>query len=145
MSEKQIISNHFIDNFIYNSRQSITETALGEVVEYSGEPPIPTMPVSGIKHDADKTDLSLLPRVSLEQEARALQFGVQKYGRYNYVKGFESSRLIAACLRHVVAWQDGEDKDPESGVSHLGHAKACLSMLLHLEQLGNLQDNRLKR
>lgn len=97
------------------------------------------------KHDADKADLSLISRVSLEQEALALQFGVQKYGRYNYTKGFEASRLVAACMRHVVAWQDGEDKDPESGLSHLAHAKACLGMLLHIEQLGTLTDNRLNK
>lgn len=99
----------------------------------------------GTKHDADKVDLSLISRVSLEQEARALQFGEKKYGRYNYTKGFEASRLVAACLRHVTAWNDGEDLDPESGLHHLGHAKACLGMLLHIEQLGTLTDNRMPK
>lgn len=99
---------------------------------------------SGTKHDTGKTDLTLVPKVAMETEALALMFGEKKYGRYNYTQGFETSRLIAACLRHVLAYQDGENNDPESGIHHLGHAKACLSMLLHCEQLGTLRDNRLK-
>lgn len=97
------------------------------------------------KFDGNKPDLSLLPKVALEEEARAFMLGVRKYGRYNYANGLETSRLIAACLRHIVAFQDGEDTDPESGASHLGHARACLAMLLHSKELGTLIDNRLKR
>jgi hypothetical protein len=100
---------------------------------------------SGTKHDTGKVDLTLVPLVATEAEARALMFGEKKYGRYNYTQGFEASRLVAACLRHVMAYQDGEDTDPESGLPHLGHAKACLSMLLHCDQLGTLRDNRLKK
>ena len=100
---------------------------------------------SGTKHDTGKVDISLVPLVATEAEARALMFGEKKYGRYNYTQGFETSRLVAACLRHVLAYQDGEDTDPESGLSHIGHAKACLSMLLHCDQLGTLRDNRLKK
>ena len=99
---------------------------------------------SGTKHDTGKADLSLVPVVAIEAEAKALMFGEKKYGRYNYTQGFETSRLVAACLRHVLAYQDGENTDPESGLSHLGHARACLSMLLHCDQLGTLRDNRLK-
>ena len=69
---------------------------------------------SGTKHDTGKVDISLVPLVATEAEARALMFGEKKYGRYNYTQGFETSRLVAACLRHVLAYQDGEDTDPES-------------------------------
>lgn len=94
------------------------------------------------KNDNSKPDLSLLPSVALEAMSRALMFGENKYGRYNYCNGFESHRLVAACLRHVTAWQDGEDNDPESGGSHLGHALASLAMLLHTIQLGTNKDTR---
>lgn len=98
--------------------------------------------MSGTKHDAGKPDLSLIPRPAAEALARALMFGAQKYGRYNYTQGFEASRLVAACLRHLLAWQDGEDCDTESGLSHLDHSIACLAMLLHCDSLGTLTDNR---
>ena len=58
---------------------------------------------SGTKHDTGKVDISLVPLVATEAEARALMFGEKKYGRYNYTQCFETSRLVAACLRHVLA------------------------------------------
>lgn len=97
---------------------------------------------TGTKYDANKTDYTLIPTAALEAEARALMFGEKKYGRYNYTAGFETSRLLAAALRHILAYRDGLSVDSESGLHHLGHARACLAMLLHCEQLGTLQDNR---
>lgn len=99
-------------------------------------------PEGGTKHDDGKVDLTLVPLIALESEARALMFGEKKYGRYNYTAGFESSRLTAAALRHLYAYVNGVDVDPESGLLHLGHARACLAMHLHCEQLGTLRDNR---
>jgi len=87
-------------------------------------------PQSGVKNDFQKIDLSLLTRASLEAEASAMMFGEEKYGRHNFRNGFETHRLVAAALRHITAWQDGESLDPESGLSHLNHAKACLGMLI---------------
>lgn len=98
--------------------------------------------MSGTKHDDGKPDLSLIPRAAMNGIARALMFGANKYGRYNYCKGFENTRLAAACLRHVMAYLDGEDTDPESKLSHLDHALATLSMMVHCEELGTLVENR---
>lgn len=101
--------------------------------------------VGGTKHDSGKPDLSLVPRVALEEIAKALMHGEKKYGRYNFLKGFDSNRLIAATLRHVYAWNSGEDNDPESGLSHIAHALAGLSMLLDCQRVGTLTDGRFKR
>ena len=98
--------------------------------------------MSGRKDDQLKPDLSLVPLSALVEEARGFQYGAQKYGRNNYRGGLESHRLVAACLRHLLAWEQGEDLDPESGVSHLGHARCCLAMILELQRLGRLIDTR---
>jgi hypothetical protein len=95
-----------------------------------------------VKFDAGKPDLSLLPGCFLVEVARAMTYGAQKYGRYNYTRGFPTSRLIAAMMRHIAAYSDGEADDPESGVSHLGHVAANVLMLIHCAQLGTLEDNR---
>lgn len=99
----------------------------------------------GTKHDTGKPQLSLVPRVALEEEAAVMEFGAAKYGRYNYKKGFEYSRLIDAALRHIQAFNDGEDLDPESGKSHLAHARCCLGMLMDIINLGTAKDNRYKK
>ena len=96
------------------------------------------------KNDTAKLDLSLIPLVGMEAEAKALMVGEKKYGRYNYCKGHKASQLIAAMLRHAMAYSDGEEFDPIDGQPHLGSIKACASMLLRQQQLGTLIDDRFK-
>lgn len=101
--------------------------------------------MTAIKHDSDKPHLFLIPRSALEAEARVLGFGALKYGMHNWRQGFDWSRLIDAAMRHIVAFADGEDMDPESGLSHIAHARCMLGFLLshQLEGLGT--DDRFKR
>lgn len=101
-----------------------------------------TEPVQGKKNDAGKADISLIPLSALEVEARGFMLGEQKYGRYNYCKGMEATRLVGAALRHLLKWQEGEDLDTESGFSHLGHVRCCMAMLIETQRLGTLIDNR---
>lgn len=101
--------------------------------------------MSGKKNDMGKPDLSLVPLSALEEEAKGFMLGEKKYGRYNYMAGLEASRLIGAALRHIHAWNTGEDLDPESGASHLGHARCCLAMVLECQRLGTLKDNRYQK
>lgn len=96
------------------------------------------------KHDGDKADLSLIPYVSQIEHAKAFMVGEKKYGRYNYCKGMEASRIVSAALRHITAWFNGEENDPQDGQHHLGAARACLAMLLRQQELGTMKDNRYK-
>lgn len=96
----------------------------------------------GIKADQDKVDLSLVPLSTLEGLARAFMVGEKKYGRYNFTKGMESHRFVAAALRHITSWNDGESLDPETGNHHLWHALASIAMLIECEKLGTLKDTR---
>lgn len=91
------------------------------------------MSQKGVKHDSGKPPLSILTKESLIAEARAFEFGAQKYGRDNYKLGMEWTRVVDAALRHLTAWNSGEDLDPESLYSHLWHAKACIAMLVYFE------------
>lgn len=101
--------------------------------------------IGGTKNDTGKVPLSLVPYTAIEQEARVLAFGAAKYGKNNYKQGFEYSRLIDACLRHVYAFEQGEDLDLESGLSHLAHARCCLSMLMECIRIGTARDDRWKK
>lgn len=94
------------------------------------------------KNDQAKPDLSLLPQILLIEIAKAFMVGEKKYGRYNYTKGHQASQLVAAALRHMTAWNDGEEHDPADGQHHLGAVGACIGMILRQQQLGTLKDNR---
>lgn len=102
-------------------------------------------PPHASKNDKEKPDLSLLPKVFLEEVAKAFMVGERKYGRYNYCKGHTSAQLIAAALRHLTAYNEGEEYDPVDGQSHLGAAGANIAMLLRQQELGTLKDNRFKK
>lgn len=83
-----------------------------------------------VKHDTGKPALDLVPRELSEAAGRAFGFGATKYGRGNWLKGgLSQGRILAGLLRHVTAYNSGEDLDPESGLCHLDHAAACLAML----------------
>lgn len=88
--------------------------------------------------------MALLPPESLIEVAKVFGFGAEKYNEDNWRGGFKWRRLISAVLRHVFAWLGGEDKDPESGLSHLAHAACGILMLLSFEINKSGQDDRWK-
>lgn len=85
------------------------------------------------KFDAGKPPLGLISRMALEEEAKVMEFGKQKYGTHNWRSGMDFSRLVDAALRHLYAFADGEDHDRETGLSHLAHARCCMAFLLEYQ------------
>ena len=94
----------------------------------------------GVKFDGDKPRMDLLDAYAIEQLSQVLTFGASKYASHNWRKGIAKGRLIAAALRHLFAYLRGEDKDPESGLSHVAHAMCCCMFLLGLEHRPELDD-----
>lgn len=98
----------------------------------------------GVKADAGKPRMSLIDSSWLLGVADILAFGERKYASHNWRGGFKYSRLMDACQRHLAAFIDGEDKDPESGKSHLLHASCCLMFLFWMTVKRPDQDDRYK-
>jgi hypothetical protein len=88
------------------------------------------VPHAAVKFDGDKIRYELIAPEAQKELARVLTFGAKKYDDHNWRKGFAWSRLDGSLERHLQAWRQGEEIDPESGLPHLGHAYACLMMLL---------------
>ena len=88
----------------------------------------------GYKHDGDKIPLNLLSTIALNKTAEVMAFGAQKYSANAWRAGMDWSRLIGAGLRHLNAFNGGEDQDPESGLSHLAHLACCIMFLLEYEE-----------
>ena len=90
-----------------------------------------------------KVPLNLLPTAGLIHEALALKNGAAKYGPFNWRdQNVQASIYVAACQRHLLAWLDGEEIAEDSGVHHLGHAKACLGIILDALETESLHDDR---
>lgn len=91
---------------------------------------------NGIKLDAEKPMMTLLSPFALEEMAKVLTVGLKKYDDNNWRRGLKYSRILSAVMRHLIAYQKGEPKDQETGLSHLAHAACGLMMLLEYEQTG---------
>ena len=102
------------------------------------EVPVPKF----VKDDNTKTRYDLLPPELLEETAKVLTFGAQKYSAHNWAQGASWSRYFSAMMRHMWAWWGGEDNDPETGFSHLAHAACCLSFLIAYQRRGLGEDDR---
>jgi hypothetical protein len=98
--------------------------------------------VEGRKDDSAKLPLDLIPPELLFAVAEILDFGAKKYGAYNWSKGMAWSRVFGALMRHMWAWWSGQDKDAETGKSHLWHAGCCIAFLIAYEARGTGTDDR---
>lgn len=92
----------------------------------------------------DKVPLSRIPPIALLHEGMAMGNGGDKYGPYNWRENaVQADIYIDAALRHILTWFDSsEENSPDSNVHHLGHARACLGIILDAQATGNLIDNR---
>lgn len=90
-----------------------------------------------------KVPLTIIPPIAMAIEAEAMLDGQYKYGPYNWrAKKVQARIYIDACMRHLHAWLEGQQNAEDSGCHHLGHARACLGILLDAENTGNLVDDR---
>ena len=99
---------------------------------------------SGVKFDAGKLPYHLIAPEVLESLAKVLDFGAKKYAPRNWENGMSWSRVFSALMRHMWSWFSGEDKDPETGFSHLEHAACCIMFLVAYEQRKVGTDDRPK-
>ncbi len=90
-----------------------------------------------------KVSISKIPPSALIHEALAFMDGAKKYDAYNWRKNKVIAHIyVDAALRHISSWFDGEEIAEDSGVHHLGHARACLAILIDAMETGNLVDDR---
>jgi hypothetical protein len=106
--------------------------------------------IEGAKHTnpkdvigSGKVPLELVPDTMRIAAAMAFLEGAAKYGRYNWrVAGVRASIYKSALDRHLAAWWNGEDMDPDSGLPHLWKALSCLAVLIDAEEADKLTDDR---
>lgn len=119
----------------------VPEDEVVRVSRFDGQTDYPTNPkdLLGIK----KVSTSKFPAAALIHGAHAMMNGAEKYGPYNWRGNkVRASVYLDACDRHLIAYREREQNAADSGVHHLGHAIACLAIILDAEETGNLVDDR---
>lgn len=90
-----------------------------------------------------KVPLSTVPTRVLAELGLAMMEGALKYGRHNFrSSGVRASVYYDATIRHLFAWWEGQDIDPDSGLNHIVKAMACLTVLRDSMIQENLVDDR---
>lgn len=77
---------------------------------------------TGAQKGRKPEEYALIPVGALADIARVYGYGARKYSPNNWRKGYPWSWSYSALQRHLNAFWDGEDLDPESGLPHLAHA-----------------------
>lgn len=93
---------------------------------------------------AKKFSLRLFPLPAAIVVNQALEDGMNKYGAANWRKtGVAASVYVDAAMRHLAQWFDGAQENAvDSGVHNLGHAMACLAIIVDAQANGTLLDDR---
>jgi hypothetical protein len=98
----------------------------------------------GLRYNSNKTKWGLVPFSALTPMVEVLEFGAEKYEALNWMKGLSIREICESLLRHTFAFMEGEDKDSESGISHVGHMQCNTLFLGWMSQYRPDKDDRYK-
>lgn len=95
----------------------------------------------GFKMDLGKRRFGLIPAIPMRYVADVYTMGAKKYSDHNWRLGMKWSRVIDAIHRHLNAFENGEDIDPESGLPHMAHITfGTLTLLEYMKTHPELDD-----
>jgi hypothetical protein len=91
-----------------------------------------------------ESQLAFIDPVALYELGKVAGMGLEKYGKWNFLKGYDWSLNYSAMMRHMEQFWAGEDVDEESGLLHVVHA-AWHALALTSFQVRNIgTDDRFK-
>ena len=116
---------------LHESYMNYEQDRLGGYIKALRESLKEDAPELGVKYDSNKPKWNLLPWDELEDVVEVLTFGAKKYAPDNWkFVDDANNRYMDAAMRHLVAHQQGEQRDAESVESHIAHAICCLLFML---------------
>jgi hypothetical protein len=90
-----------------------------------------------------KIPQSVVSQAVMREVGLGMLEGSLKYGRHNYrVSKVLGSVYYDAARRHIDSWWEGEDLDPDSGLSHITKAICSLVVLRDAMIVGQMSDDR---
>lgn len=102
----------------------------------------------GLRYNKGKLRYDLLHPKALEGMTKVLTKGAEKYLPRNWELGMRWSDVMQSLERHLQAFKDGEDFDPETGELHMDHIQCnahFLSAYYHIYPQGDDRNLWFKR
>ena len=126
------------------AKESAVQYDMEKPAPRAAEPLAPAAPLDPkAKFGATKPNLALVPGTACCAEALALEDGAMKYGPFNWrYSPVEAMTYLAAAMRHLQAYIDGQDFTSDTLVHNLGAVRACCAIVLDAGASGTLVDNR---
>ena len=120
-----------------NDRMGIIPTDLLQVVEkkedrlkHNNAGSKETVSVTGSKRlNSGKPEVSQLDPIFVLELAELMTISAEKYGKYNWALGQNYTTAFDSCMRHLLQFMAGEDRDKESSRNHLIYAAANIMIL----------------
>jgi len=86
---------------------------------------------TGAQRDSEegKPHPELISPIAMKREARVMEEGARMYGKLNWRAGMPFSRVIASLLRHVIAYQLGDETE-----DHLACIRCNAAFLMDYEE-----------
>lgn len=137
--------SHFVaieDSSAFPAIDGFTNLEAQPFPMYEDNPERHVYTTGAIKDNVGKSRLDLIPSIPLRLVGDVLAYGARKYKPNNWRYGLPWGDTYASLQRHLIAWQDGEQLDRETGISHLGHALCQLMFLAEYEATGTGTDDR---
>ena len=104
----------------------------------------PPCDMDALRYNQGKPRFDLIPSDPLEDIARVLTMGADKYEKDNWRKGMPWSQCTASLMRHMNAFNRGEDLDTESGLPHMAHVAVNAMFILEFMRTHREKDDRWK-
>jgi hypothetical protein len=90
-----------------------------------------------------KVPMHLIPDGATLAMAMSFKEGARKYGPFNWrTTPVRASAYVGAVRRHLDAWWNGEDEDPDTGLSHLWKALSCIAVMVDAQLADSFHDDR---
>ena len=114
-------------------------TSVGSSTPPSARKPSNPKDILGSK----RIPMDLIHPLTLSEGALAMVEGMLKYGKWNFLAvGVRVSIYIGAAMRHLLKYYFGEERDPKTGVHHLGSVIACVNIIFAAKSANKLTDDR---
>jgi hypothetical protein len=94
------------------------------------------------RYNSGKPKWSLVDFESLLPMVRVLEFGSLKYSPNQWKNGLNIDEICESMCRHLFSYMQGEQNDPESKLSHIGHIQ-CNAMFLNY-MIRNMKTENIK-
>ena len=98
--------------------------------------------MAGLRYNTGKLKWSLVSWKALAPMVRVLMFGAEKYDDHNWKKGLKYTEVTESLQRHLNAFIEGENDDPESKLSHVGHILCNAMFLSYMSMYKKDMDDR---